>query len=485
VERIPRIAVALACALALAGVASRPARAAVPPDFFGVNAQYLYNAFGTGPSGWQGSMDKMAQGGLQTVRNDAPWTLVEPDAPQPGREPRYDFSSIDPMVAAYAQRRLRWLPVIDFLPSWAGSIQGDAFSVPARLDRLAAYGQALARRYGRGGAFWRAHPELPAVPVTRYELLNEPNSRTFMHPQDRAPERYADAYLATRAAIRAADPAARLVIGGLALDDPSIGVMSEHTFLERMYRHRPDLAGKVDAIGLHPYQASVDDVYERIRRVRTTLDRLAGPQLPIDVTEVGWTTTWTSEAARAAGLARLADELPRSDCNIEALYPYTWITDERDTSNPEHWFGIFNRDGTPKPSGSAYLSTVRRMRATSGRQRSVGICHPPTALPQARGPRLILRARRSHRRTRRVVAAARCPDGCRLRVELLRRTAGSSRLHVRITARRFLSFSSRRRRIVLRVPRRTRVVKLRALARSRGGGLTVRVRRVRLRRAHR
>jgi hypothetical protein len=485
VRWIPPIAAPIACALALAGAAAKPAVAAPPADFYGVNAQYLYNAFGSPPAGWQGNIDKMAQGGIQSVRVDAPWRVVEPDAPRSGTAPQYNFDSLDPMVAAYAQRQIRWLPVIDFLPPWAGSIQGDSFSVPVRLKELAAYGQALARRYGPGGAFWREHPGLPQVAVTRYELLNEPNSRTFMHPQDQAPEQYADAYLATRAAIRAVDPGAQLVVGGLALDNPSIGVMSEGSFLERMYRHRPELAGQLDAVGLHPYQATVDGVYKRIRRFRATLDQLGGAQVPIDITEVGWSTTSTSDSQRAANLARLADELPRSDCKIESLDPYTWVTYESQASDPEHWFGIFNPDGTPKPSGSAYLNAVSRTRAATARQRTVPICYPARQVHR-RGPRLLLRVRRVRRHARRIVAIARCPRGCRLRVELLRRTAHTSRArHVRLAARRFRRFSSRRRRIVLRLPRRTRVVRLRVVARSRRGGVTVRAKRVRLRLAHR
>ena len=138
-ERIPRIAGVLACVLALTGVASGSAQAAPAEGFYGVNAQYLYNAFGPPRAGWQGQLDSMARGGVQTVRIDAPWMVAEPAPPEPGsgRSP-YDFSAFDRMVGAYAARHIRWLPVIAFLPHWASSDPEDPFSLPTRLDQLAA-----------------------------------------------------------------------------------------------------------------------------------------------------------------------------------------------------------------------------------------------------------------------------------------------------------------------------------------------------------
>ena len=114
--------------------------------------------------------------------------------------------------------------------------------------------------------------------------------------------------MAARAAIKPVDPQARVVVGGLALGNN--GGADEIQFLQRMFAHRPDLKGNVDAVGLHPYQLAVADVYRRIALFRAALDRLAGPSVPIELTELGWSTTAVSDAQRAANLAALASQLP-------------------------------------------------------------------------------------------------------------------------------------------------------------------------------
>ena len=174
------------------------------------------------------------------------------------------------------------------------------------------------------------------------------------------------------------DPRARVIVGGLALFNPP-RTMDEIEFLERMYLHRPELRGALAGIALHPYQESLPDTFMRLARFRTALDRFDSPAVPIEITEVGWPTTKVSESERAVDLGTLARVLPRSDCNIDRFLPYTWVTSERDPANAEDWFGIWNRDGSPKQSGAAYLSAVRLMRRavpSSLPAPRLAICHP-------------------------------------------------------------------------------------------------------------
>ena len=60
-----------------------------------------------------------------------------------------------------------------------GSHAGRLFSPPANLHDYAAFARAFAKRYGRGGDFWRERPEVPLVPITSYEIWNEPNAQMF------------------------------------------------------------------------------------------------------------------------------------------------------------------------------------------------------------------------------------------------------------------------------------------------------------------
>ena len=204
-----------------------------------------------------------------------------------------------------------------------------------------------------------------------YEIWNEPNVKRFWPDQSYAPERLARMYLAARRQVRAVDPAARVVVGGLS----AIGV---ERFLARMLRARPGLAARLDAVGFHPYgggpDGGLETTYARLRTLRSALDRLVpdGADVPIEITETGWAARYVPESWRAKRLRRLAFELPRSDCNVTRFIVHTWISAEAGPS-PEDWFGIAHRDGRLAASGRAFRAAVRDMR-TSQRVPAPTIC---------------------------------------------------------------------------------------------------------------
>jgi len=458
------------------GLGAVSAKAASLDGFYGVNVQQVFSG---SPASWQPQLAAMQSGGLQLARIDARWENVEPNPPSGGTH-HYNWTLYDSIVGALAQHYIRWYPIVDYSTDWSGVIPGDDASAvaPEHVGDFGSYAFALAKRYGPGGSFWSAHPSLPAMPVTEYEIWNEENSTTFLHPQDYAPEAYADLYMGARAAIKSADPQARVIVGGLALGIP--GVTDEVQFLQRMAAHRPDLKGNVDGVGLHPYQRSLSDTYMRLAHFRQALDQVAGGSVPIEITELGWATTSVSEAQRATDLGALAKQLPRSDCNVDRLLPYTWLTQETNPSDPEDWFGIWNHDASAKPSGQAYTGMVRRLATQPLSESPSDPCtQRPAAPPVAAalpvpGPRLRLRlsADRGHRR---LTVFARCPSGCSMTVALSRRRAAQ----LIPVAHRSTAFSKRRRQFRLRYPRRARVMRLDVVARGTGGGHTTRVRTLR------
>ena len=478
-------------ALVVCGFGATAAHANVPAGFYGVNVQQVFDATST-----NADLSAMQSGGLQLARIDARWQNVEPNPPSGGVH-SYDWSMYDRIVEALASHGLQWLPIVDYSTTWSGVAQGDTLSAvaPSHIPDFAAYAAALAKRYGPGGAFWQAHPSLTPVPVTEYEIWNEENSVFFWHQQGSAPEDYADLYAASRAAIKAVNPQAHVYVGGLALNNPPT-VTDEIQFVQRMYAHRPDLAGNVDGIGLHPYQQTVGDTYMRLAKFRQGINPIVGASVPIEITEVGWATTAVSEAERAADLSALATDLPRSDCNVDRFLPYTWRTEESNPSDSESWFGIWNRDGSAKPSGQAYLSAVQLMRgmtSTPAPTAPVPICSldystkpkaPPAVTPiQRRGPRLILRVRR-HKHRRMLIVAGQCHSGCKLHVSLMgkarRKVAYPSRVMTRST-----HFTTRRQVLHIRIPRkvlkRSRRVQVLVVAVGRNGGTTTASRRLRVR----
>jgi hypothetical protein len=335
--------------------------------FFGVNAQFL---FSTSPGRWPPHLESMERGGLGVVRRDAAWELIEPRPPaRPGRHV-YRWEATDRMVRALASHGLRWYPIVNYSARWAASRRGEAFSPPARDNDYIAFARALAARYSRNGSFWRGQPRDRIHPVKAYEIWNEPNTSRFWRPQDGAPERYAALYRAARRSIHGVDPGARVVVGGLTTYVPESTPVPR--FLRRMAARLGGL-GEVDAVGLHPYGNSLAQVLGSIREARRTLDELGGSRVPLDVTEVGWTTAGTPEDVRARWLARLARDLPRSGCRVEVLLPHTWLTAESNRGQPEDWFGVANQDGSLKPSGRAYLRAVTSVEKAK-RKRPTDIC---------------------------------------------------------------------------------------------------------------
>jgi hypothetical protein len=207
---------ALLCAffVAACGTSSRTALASsriVPPDYAGMNAQFLANQSAQNQFTL---LQAMAAAGVETVRSDAVWAWVEPYPPVAGVH-RYDWGALDGIVAEYASRGLRWAPIVDFSVPWDRQVAGQSISPPAGIDNYVAYAGALAARYGDGGSFWSSNPALAYLPVHSWEIWNEENSAGFWQPAP-DPSRYADLYIAARRAIQAVEARATVLVGGLA-----------------------------------------------------------------------------------------------------------------------------------------------------------------------------------------------------------------------------------------------------------------------------
>ncbi|MDQ3933854.1 MAG: hypothetical protein M3340_04400 [Actinomycetota bacterium] len=353
---------ALAAALAFA------APAAAAPAEFGVNANRVFQDSFDGDR-WNLHLSAIRATGVRLVRNDAYWEAAEPDPPQDGVH-TYDWTYLDFVAIAMANHELRWAPILDYSALWASSVPGDDHAPPKDADDYAAYAAAFARRYGRGGSLWDEFDPKAEPPVTTYEIWNEPNLDVFWRPAP-DPARYMELYAKARAAIKAVDPDAVVLVGGLV---PGTG------FERALYATRPDAAAIVDGVAFHPYAATVDGVLREVRNLRRTLEEVGDPEAPIHITELGWVTNppehplYVSEEQRAANLEQAMTALAWSDCGVATVIPYTWATPESDPGNAEDWYGIRDPDGAPTRSSDAFARAV----AAPPRQ-AERICHPPDA----------------------------------------------------------------------------------------------------------
>jgi polysaccharide biosynthesis protein PslG len=337
-----------------------PAKVAPSTEAFGVSVNRLFNDGTYSPQQIDAQLAALQATGATIARSDALWEASEPTAPADGVH-HYDWGFDDTIAAALARHGLRWLPIIDYAAPWAESVAGSDHSAPSSAADFAAYAGAFAARYGPGGSFWRAHPELTAEPVDTFEIWNEPDSPNFWSPAP-DPARYADLYVAARDAILAADPAGRVLIGGLS---------NPGAFLPALLGAAPDLRGHIDGVGVHPYAPTPGDVIATIARARATLAALGLASVPLYVTEFGWPTLpahsqdWAPQSLRPRYIRRTIGTLGHTNCGVAMTVLYTWVTPERDPADREDWFGIHSPAGTDTPDARALTAGLRAATASA------------------------------------------------------------------------------------------------------------------------
>lgn len=288
--------------------------------------------------------------GIRLMRADALWEAAEPAPPRDGHH-RYDWSRDDLMVAIMARRGVRWWALVDYAPAWAALRPGVLHSPPRDPAEYAAFAAALARRYGPGGDFWRAHPDLPQLPVLSYEIWNEPDLQVFWPEPD--PARYAALYAAARAAIHRVQPGARVWTGGLSFDT---------SFIPDAVRARPSLRRTIDGVAIHPYAPDPGAVLHKVAGHRARLRAAGLGGVPLAVTEVGWqdhlplARHYATEDARAFYVSVLVPALLRSGCDVTAVLPYAWSTDQLKATEDD-WYGLVAPTGGTT-AGSRALARV-------------------------------------------------------------------------------------------------------------------------------
>jgi hypothetical protein len=138
-----------------------PARPAPSGEQLGANVNWLFNARDYPQRLIDAQLAALSGSGATIARSDAIWGYAEPRPPVAGMH-TYDWSFDDLIAGSLAAHGLTWLPVIDYSAPWSQAVPGNLHSPPSDPAAYAAYAAALAVRYGAGGSFWAAHPELPS-----------------------------------------------------------------------------------------------------------------------------------------------------------------------------------------------------------------------------------------------------------------------------------------------------------------------------------
>ena len=319
----------------------------------------------------------MRESGIRWVRMNASWAAVEPN--HKGSLDAGTLASLDYAVDAVRDAGIRVvMPIADGVPYWASADPGKRDSVgtrswnrywrPVRSSDYADVVSALVERYSARG-------------VHHYEIWNEPNHPRFWPSGASDPAEYAQLLRAGSAAVRAADPSATVLLGGLAGND--------YLWLERLYA--TGARDAFDAVAVHPYTGAVDptlcwnqagtarkakDAFCGIEEVHASMAAAGDGAKGIWVTEFGWATNTTeygvSEAVQADYLTKGFERLERYPY-VKAAFWYTfrnvyWLGD--DAANWEASTGLVRTDFSPKPAlralrdyagrPSAFTTRVRR-----------------------------------------------------------------------------------------------------------------------------
>lgn len=212
---------------------------------------------------------------------------------------------------------------------------------------------------------------LPAI--TRWEVWNEPNAwashtgtqysgHSFIYPS-----LYATLLRGAYAAIKAVQPGATVITGGL-LGHNNQGVLSAENsgagYLQRLYDALalggPRAQPPCDAIGQHLYvdqggpvdpahlQQYLDDVHGVI-----LANEGAAATRPVFITEAAWTTapgavTPEVQAANLAALYRV--------CRANPFVAATCWFELRDSPPGNLYYGVYNADWSPKPSFGTFFA---------------------------------------------------------------------------------------------------------------------------------
>jgi hypothetical protein len=288
-----RRAIALAAAsLALAAsvvVATVPAAHAAkkaivpvtPSSFVGVVSDETFEALGSGGSSYLGSI---RSAGVGVLRQKFDWDFLTR-----GYGPaQINWTYLDRVVTATAQQGITLMPVlINPPPSITtapaqGALRGNY--PPRDPGAIGDFGAMLAAHYGTNGSFWAENPQLPRLPITTWQIWNEPNLPVYWQPRPNAAAYVQMLRLATQK-IKAADPNAEVVSAGLP-DSRIKGSVPLLKYIKQMYR--AGAAGAFDTLAVNGYAPTGKGVPKLIAHIRRLVNGYGGKNTALRVTEFGW-----------------------------------------------------------------------------------------------------------------------------------------------------------------------------------------------------
>ena len=214
---------------------------------------------------------------------------------------------------------------------------------PADFDEFAEYVKQVVARYPQ---------------VQYWEIWNEPNLACAWRTSPN-PTRYLQLLKKSYAAVKAGNPNAQVVLGGLSsgIDIGWKDVILPQDFLAALYSGGGK--GAFDILGIHPYRNAMPNAYLEtdMQDLKSFMESSGDTQKKIWITEIGWYTGTAggavSEATQAEYVQQVRAILPSLPF-MERVYWYQLQDACSRAQDPECNYGLYRTDGSPKPAALAW-----------------------------------------------------------------------------------------------------------------------------------
>ncbi len=346
-------------ALCASLVMAAPAGARPPKDFFGVVSEDVL----AGDAAYRdATLAQQSSIGVGLIRQTFHWNQIETS------RGHYDWSAYDAYMAATASHGIRVLPILfDPPPFRAKTSKKTSGTYPPRHYRdLGTFGGAVAGRYGPHGSFWTQNPAVPKLPITAYQVWNEPNLKAYW-PTGPNPKQYAKLLNAAGKGIRRADPHAQIVTAGM----PDSRLSRPHNVFSyvaaMLHAH-----AKFNTLAVNPYGTSSGQILSKLRRFRSILNRGHQRRAGMWVTEFGWSDKGPRSPFRlgAKGQAKqIARTIPalakqRRHLRLRGLVYYSWHDGAPYAPTFKDFWGLhtglLRLNGTAKPAFAAFKRAIQK-----------------------------------------------------------------------------------------------------------------------------
>lgn len=295
-------------------------------------------------------LDGMAGSGARWLRIDIDWPSIQPTPDS------WNWGPTDRIVNAATSRGIQILGTLGYTPPWARGPGTDGKYPPSDYNNYARFAQAAAARY-------------KGVGVRSWEIWNEPNQVYWWKPAPN-PWAYTDLLRRAYGAIKAVDPGATVIGGGLA-PAPDAGDGSQingETFVRRMYE--AGARGNFDALAMHPYSYPVEPMYPHPMNAFSSTTPAVHQVM--EANGEGWKKVWLTEYGAPTSGYRSISEYQQADFLVKAydqvarwpwagpLFYYMYRNQGWDPNNTSDNFGLRRADYSYKVGWQAFFDEMAK-----------------------------------------------------------------------------------------------------------------------------